>query len=259
MVTTSAVDVAELRGKVQDMYRRVAREPHGEFHFEMGRVLAERLGYAPHDLDRIPADAVASFAGVGCYFDLADLRAGETVLDLGSGSGTDSFLAAGRVGPAGRVIGVDMTREQLEKAERLAVQNGFPNVSFRLGYLEDLPADDATIDCVISNGVINLCPDKDRVFREIHRVLRPGGRLALADIVTERDLPANITCNTTLWAACIGGAAQRDRYRAEIEAAGLRVVRMQDNPEYQFLSRSAQGASRQYGVVSISLLAERLD
>jgi arsenite methyltransferase len=255
--TTAQVNVEELRGKVQDMYRRVAREPEGEFHFEMGRALAERLGYPPEDLDRIPAEAIESFAGVGYYFDLADLRAGETVLDLGSGSGMDSFLAAHQVGPEGQVIGIDMTDDQRTKAERLSERGGYRNVTFLKGYLEELPVEDGHVDCVISNGVINLCPDKDRVFREIHRVLRPGGRLALSDIVTETQLPESVTCNSTLWAACIGGAAQVERYRGMMESAGLGVVDVRENPEYRFLSRSAEGASRQYGVKSVSMRAER--
>ncbi len=254
---TPTVDAEELRDKVQDMYRRVAREPEGEFHFEMGRPLAERLGYPPEALDRIPPEAIASFAGVGYYFDLAELQAGETVLDLGSGSGMDTFLAALRVGDRGRVIGLDMTDAQLEKAEALCERAGVRNVSFRKGYLESLPLEDASVDCVISNGVINLCPDKVQVFREVQRVLRPGGRLALADIVSERQLPENVTCNATLWAACIGGAAQQDRYRSLMEEAGLQVLRVKENPQYQFISRSAQGASRDYGVKSVSVLASK--
>lgn len=259
MATTTVprVDVEDLRGKVEDMYRQVAREPQGEFHFEMGRALAERLGYAPEDLDLIPREAIESFAGVGSYFDLADLREGETVLDLGSGSGMDSFLAARKVGPTGRVIGIDMTDAQLEKAGRLRDRYNFPWVEFRKGYLEELPVEDASVDVVISNGVINLCPDKTRVFREVARVLRPGGRLALADIVTERQLPDTVVCNSALWAACIGGAAQQARYQGAIESAGLRVVRTRENPQYRFLSKSAQGASREYGVKSVSILAER--
>lgn len=252
----SAVDVEELRGKVQEMYRRVAREPGGEFHFEMGRALAERLGYAAEDLDRVPPEALESFAGVGHYFDLAELQEGETVVDLGSGSGTDAFIAARKVGPRGRVIGVDMTPEQLEKSSRLAEQAGLAHASFRMGYLEELPVENAGVDCVISNGVINLCPDKERVFAEIRRVLRAGGRLALADIVTEKPLPESVTCDSSLWAACIGGAAERGRYRAAIESAGLRVTRMRDNPEYRFLSGSARGATQKYGVRSVSLRAD---
>ena len=256
-LTTSSVDVSELRSKVQIMYDRVAHEPQAEFHFEMGRRLAERLGYAAEDLDSIPAESIESFAGVGCYFDLGQLRAGEVVLDLGSGSGMDSFIAARKVGPGGRVIGIDMTDAQLEKSESLREKGGFGNVSFRKGYIEELPVDDGTVDVVISNGVINLCPDKEAVFKEIARVLRNGGRLAIADIVTEREMPESVTCNATLWAACIGGALQQDRYRSAIESSGLRVVSSRDNPEYQFLSRSAQGASRDYGVKSISIVAEK--
>lgn len=256
-VALPTVNVDELRSKVQDMYHQVATEPHGEFHFEMGRALAEKLGYSAEDLNRIPAEAIESFAGVGYYFGLADIRAGETVLDLGSGSGTDTFVAALKVGSTGRVIGVDMTDAQRKKAEQLRIRSGVENISFRKGYLEDLPVEDGSVDAVISNGVINLCPDKERVFQEIGRVLRPGGRLALADIVTETELPTGVTCNATLWAACIGGAAQEDRYRGAMESAGLRVSMVQDNPQYQFISPSAQGASRQYGVKSISLLAVR--
>ena len=254
-VTLPAVDVDDLRARVRDMYDRVARDPAGEFHFEMGRVLAERLGYPPADLDRIPAEAIESFAGVGYHLGLAALAAGETALDLGSGSGMDAFVAALQVRPGGRVIGVDMTDAQLEKAARLRERDGFAEVELRRGLLEELPVENGSVDVVISNGVINLCADKERVFREVARVLRPGGRLAISDIVTARDLPEGVTCNATLWAACIGGAVRLDRYGAAIEAAGLRVERVVENPAYRFLSRSAQGASAQYGVRSVSLLA----
>jgi ubiquinone/menaquinone biosynthesis C-methylase UbiE len=250
------LDVVDLRGKVQQMYEAVARNPHdGHFHFEMGRALAERLGYPTSDLDRVPAPAIESFAGVGYYFDLAGLETGERVVDLGSGSGMDSFIAALRVGPTGRVVGVDMTDAQREKARDLAQQDGFTQVEFRPGLIEEIPLASAEADCVVSNGVINLCPDKFRVFTEAARVLRPGGRLAIADIVTDVPLPANVTCNATLWAACIGGAAQQGEYRAAIEAAGLRVLTIRENPSYAFLSTSAQNASREFGVKSISLVA----
>ena len=144
------------------MYRDVALDPHGEFHFEMGRALAERVGYAPADMDAIPSEAIDSFAGVGHYFDLAQLNAGETVVDLGSGSGTDSFIAARRVGKTGSVIGVDMTEEQLAKAERLRDAAGFDNVTFRKGYIEATGLANASCDAIISNGVINLAPDKEQ-------------------------------------------------------------------------------------------------
>ena len=252
---TIPVDVNDLRTQVRSMYRQVAEAPEGEFHFEMGRTLAERLGYDPNALDRVPADAIASFAGVGHHADLADLRAGETVLDLGSGSGMDSFLAAHAVAPDGRVIGVDMTEAQLRKAERLRAEHGIANASFVAGFAEALPVEDDAVDVVISNGVINLAPDKAGVFREVARVLRPGGRMAISDIVTERQLTDDIVCNSSLWAACIGGAAQRDAYVGMIEDAGMRVETVRENPEYRFLSRSAQGATERFGVKSVSLLA----
>ena len=249
------VNAQELEAKVKEMYRAVAQDPHGEFHFEMGRVMAERLGYSPADLDRIPTDAIDSFAGVGHFFHLADLKPGETVVDLGSGSGMDTFVAAIKVGPAGKVIGVDMTDEQLAKAERLRRERGFDNISYRKGYIEETGVENGLADCVISNGVINLAPDKTRVFREAARLLKKGGRLAIADIVTDQPLPESVVCNADLWAACIGGAAQRDAYRSQIEGAGLKVTAFQENPEYQFISDRAQGATKKYGVKSVSILA----
>ncbi|MBF8223097.1 methyltransferase domain-containing protein [Halomonas sp. 328] len=255
ITTPTAVDRGELESRVKAMYREVAETPESDFHFEMGRALAERLGYDPRALDRIPAAAIDSFAGVGHFLDLAAIRPGETVLDLGSGSGMDSLLAALATGPRGRVLGLDMTAAQREKASRLARQGGFTNVEFHAGYIEAPPFADASVEVVISNGVINLSADKPRVFAEAARVLRPGGRLALADIVTEAPLPEGVTCNATLWAACIGGASQQDDYRAAIEAAGLEIQAFREHPEYRFLTDSARGASETYGVKSISLLA----
>ena len=210
---TITVDTTELEEKVQRMYRAVATEPAGEYHFELGRRLAERLGYPVRVLDRVPAGAVESFAGVGYFFDLADLRAGESVVDLGSGSGMDVFFAATQVGAGGRVVGVDFTADQLAKARRLAAQGGFDQVAFGEGRIERVPAEDESADCVISNGVINLSPEKPRVFAEAARLLRPGGRLAIADIVSERQLKDSIVCDADLWASCVGGAAQQDAYR----------------------------------------------
>jgi arsenite methyltransferase len=255
MTTITTFDPKELESQVKAMYRSVAEDPHGEFHFEMGRAMAERLGYAPADLDRIPAEAIESFAGVGHYFHLADPKPGETVVDLGSGSGMDTFIAALKVGPRGKVIGVDMTDEQRAKAEGLRDRDGFLNVTYVKGYIEDAALPDGLADIVISNGVINLATDKPKVFREAARLLKSGGRFAISDIVTEVQLPDSIVCNSALWAACIGGAAQQDNYRQLIAAAGLRLVNVQDNPQYQFISDNAKGASRKFGVKSISLLA----
>ena len=255
--SSKQLDTTALEQKVKAMYRSVALQPEGEFHFEMGRAMAERLGYAPADLDAIPAPAIESFAGVGYYFDLAALQRGERVVDLGSGSGTDSFIAALKVGSAGTVIGVDMTDEQLAKAEALRKQAGFANTAYRKAYIQSTGLAEGGFDAVISNGVINLAPDKTVVFREAARLLRPGGRLALADIVTGVKLPDGITCDATLWAACIGGAMQLSAYTLAVESAGLRVRQLRDNPQYQFISRNAQGAARKYGVKSVSLVATK--
>jgi arsenite methyltransferase len=248
------VDTAELESKVKDMYRHVAEQPEGRYHFEMGRPLADRLGYPADVLDRIPEGAVESFAGVGYFFDLARLRPSETVIDLGSGSGMDVFFAASQVGPEGRVIGVDFTAEQLAKARALAEEAGFGQVELREARIEDLPLEESSCDCVISNGVINLAPDKAQVFAEAARVLRPGGRLAIADIVSEQQLKESIVCDVDLWASCIGGAAQEDAYREALESAGLRIDEVRQNP-YEFISDQARNASGKYGVKSISLLA----
>jgi arsenite methyltransferase len=254
---TRTLDTQELEQRVKGMYEQVARHPDAEFHFETGRALAERLGYSAEDLDRIPAPAIDSFAGVGYFLQLAGIEPGERVLDLGSGSGMDSFLAAVAVGAQGRVVGVDMTAEQLAKARRLAAEAGFDNVEFREGYIEEPPVDAEAFDCVISNGVINLSPDKPAVFAAAARALRPGGRLALADIVSGTQLPEGVTCDASLWAACIGGAMQRDSYREAIEAAGLEITDWRENDEYRFVSERADNAVRKYGVKSVSLVARR--
>ena len=250
------LDTLDLESRVKSMYELVALNPDQEFHFETGRDLAEHLGYPAAALDAIPAEAIASFAGVGYFLDFADLRRGQTVLDLGSGSGTDSFLAALAVGAGGKVIGVDMTPAQLAKSSRLAQEAHLANVQFVDGYIERRSVPAGSIDCVISNGVINLSPDKPTVFRCAADALRPGGRLAIADIVTARQLPEGVTCDASLWAACIGGAAQRDDYLQMLRDAGFTVDTVRDN-DYRFVSDRALGATTTYGVSSVSILAHR--
>jgi SAM-dependent methyltransferase len=248
------VDEEYLERAIKAMYTEVAENPGGEFHFLTGRPLAEALGYDPALLDRIPAEAVESFAGVGHYLDLAALGEGECVVDLGSGSGTDLFCAATLVGPAGRAIGIDMTPAQLEKARRLRDAHGLSQVELVEARIEEVPLEDGIADCVVSNGVINLAPDKARVLAEVARLLKPGGRLALADIVSGRPLVGRTRRKTDLWAACIGGAIPRDSYFAAIEEAGLRVEEVRENP-YEFLTERALEACAKYGVVSVTLLA----
>ena len=254
---TTSVNVDELRSRVQDVYREVAERPSQGFHFEVGRTLAERLGYDPTLLDQIAKEAVDSFAGVGCPFTVAEVIPGEKVLDLGSGSGMDSSYAALLTGNSGSVIGVDMTEAQLEKAQGAALASGLSNISFEKGFIEALPIRTQSVDLVISNGVINLAADKPQVFSEIARVLKPGGRMAIADIVSERQLTEKIVCDASLWAACIGGASQEDAYLAAIEGSGLEIRRHAQNIEYGFLSKSAKQASIDFGVKSVTLLAEK--
>lgn len=251
------LDVEKLEREVKTVYRDVARSPEAEFHFEMGRPLAERLGYPSSDLDRVPAAAIDSFAGVGYHFDLAGLREGDDVLDLGSGSGMDAFVAALHVGTTGSVRGLDMTDEQLENARRLRDEAEFDAVSFEKGYIEDLPFEDEAFDVVVSNGVINLSAAKGRVFEEVGRVLKPGGRLALSDIISETRMPERIKADADLWAACIGGAEQVDDYTALIETPGFDLVDVRENPNYEFASDRALSACQTYGVKSISLSARK--
>jgi ubiquinone/menaquinone biosynthesis C-methylase UbiE len=252
---TRTLDAQDLERRVKEMYREVAEEPHKEFHFETGRALAERLGYPVPELDAIPAESIDSFAGVGYYFDLARIQPGETIVDLGSGSGMDSFIASRAAGESGRVIGIDMTAAQIAKSRRLAAERGFTNAEFVDARIEQLPLPDASSDVVISNGVINLSPDKAAVFAEAARVLRPRGRLALSDIVSSTQLPVGVTCDASLWAACIGGAMQHDDYREAIEAAGFELDDLKENDEYRFISERAENATKKYGVKSVSLLA----
>jgi SAM-dependent methyltransferase len=251
---SSLVHAQELEAKVRETYGQVARGEDAELHFEVGRRLAEHLGYPPELLDAIPAEALASFAGVDYHLDLAALPAGASVLDLGAGSGTDVFCAAVQVGRSGRVVGVDFTREQIAKAERLRDRDGFAQASFVDARIDDLPFDDATFDAVVSNGVIHLSVVKSRVFAEAARVLRPGGRLALADIVSGKPLKERTRRNVELWAACIAGAIPRASYLETIEAAGFHVDQVRRN-DYDFISERALDACSTYEVQSISLAA----
>lgn len=193
------VDRAQLRDQVRDKYRMVATNPGGEFHFHTGRRAAAHLGYPAEVVDELPDVAVESFAGVGNPFVLRSPAPGERVIDVGSGGGFDTFVAAGHVGPEGHVIGVDMTQEMLDRATRAAPDLGFDHVEMREGYLEDLPVEDGWADTVISNGVINLCPDKQAAFAEIFRALRPGGWLQFADIANGNRVPAEAMRDIDLW------------------------------------------------------------
>jgi SAM-dependent methyltransferase len=195
------VDSVALREQVKNKYREVALDPHGDFHFHTGRYLAQRLGYDDEFVRSLPDVAVESFAGVANPFALRNLSKGERVVDVGSGAGFDSFVAANQVGPTGEVIGVDMTDEMLTKSRSTAATLGLAHVEFRKGLAERLPIEDGWADVVISNGVINLCTDKKLVFSEILRVLRPGGTLQFADIANGKSVPEAAIQNIDLWTA----------------------------------------------------------
>jgi len=193
------LDVDVLRGAIQEEYAEVAADPEKGFHFHTGRPLARMLEYADEWLDGIPESSIESFAGTGNPFSLGELRTGERVVDVGCGAGIDSLIAAKKVGPEGRVIGVDMTPAMLEKARQAAGATGLANVEFREGYAEELPVDGSWADAVISNGVLNLMPDKAAALQEMSRVLKPGGRLQIGDILVQKAVPESAKRKIDLW------------------------------------------------------------
>ena len=199
MAPELAVDPDALREQVREKYREVAVDPGHTFHFHTGRPLAARLGYDKAAVDALPNRAVESFAGVGNPFSLRTLDPGERVVDVGSGAGFDSFVAADQVGPEGRVVGIDMTPEMLTKSRETAEAMDLGHVEFREGLAENIPVEDGWADTVISNGVINLCADKRAVFDEVHRVLRPGGWMQYADIANGRPVPPEALRDIDLW------------------------------------------------------------
>ena len=200
-VETLAVDPGALREEVKNKYRDVACNPHGEYHFHTGRPLAKRLGYDSTVVGAMPDVAVESFAGVANPFALRMLEKGEKVVDAGSGGGFDSFIAAQQVGAEGRVVGVDMLPEMLEKSRNTAMLMRLSHLDFREGILEEMPVEDNWADVVISNGVINLCADKKLAFGEVWRVLRPGGTLQFGDIANGKPVPESAVRNIDLWTA----------------------------------------------------------
>lgn len=193
------LDLDQLRQAIQEEYAEVAREPHQGFHFHTGRTLAALLGYDDTWLEGIPEGTIESFAGTGNPFSLGEIKPGERVVDIGCGAGIDSLIAAKKVGAAGAVIGVDMTPAMLEKARRSASEAGCTNVEFRQGYGEALPVADAWADVVTSNGVLNLMPDKAGALGEMARVLKPGGRLQIGDILVEKEVPQSSKEDIALW------------------------------------------------------------
>src|SRR4051812_12743152 len=254
---TSLVDRAELERQVQDVYRDVARRPGAPRHFATGRAVALGVGYPASLLASIPPEALESFAGVGYHLDLAMLLPGDRVLDLGSGSGTDVFSASAALGGSGRVVGVDFPDAQLAKARRVAAASRFENIELVEASIDALPFPDASFDVVLSNGAINLSPVKHRVFAEAARVLRVGGRLAIADIVSATPLKESTRRSADLWAACIAGAIPAATYLDTIVAAGFSITATRRN-DYRFASDRAVEAAARYGVESVTIGAVRI-
>jgi len=197
------------------------------------------IGYRREDLEHIPEEAIMGL-GCGNPAAIADLQAGEVVLDLGAGAGVDVFLAANKVGPTGRVIGVDMTEEMVDKAKGIAKDHGYHNVEFRLGEIEKLPVEDKSVDAIISNCVINLSPDKSKVFREAYRALKTGGRLTVSDIVSEGALPDEIKTDSSAWACCIGGALEQQEYLEKIKKAGFEHIEIVSSREFYVENKANQ-------------------
>lgn len=213
-----------LRGAVRAAYREVACSPKKTFHFIAGRPLANQLSYDEGLLAGIPEGAIASFAGVGNPFEVGPVVYGETILDIGCGSGMDALIAARLTGNEGTVIGVDMTNEMIANARRHALEIGAWNTRFTLGFAEKLPIGDESVDLIISNGVINLSPDKQTVFNEMHRVMAPGGRFQIADVLVEEPVPNHARDLIHLWTDCIAGGETMAPYLEMIRAAGFRHV-----------------------------------
>jgi SAM-dependent methyltransferase len=250
------VDLDELRSSIRAEYAAVAAEPDRGFHFHTGYRLAAILGY-PHEwIEAVPAGAVVSMAGTGNPFALGEIQPGERVVDCGSGAGADALIAARLVGPSGRVIGIDMTPEMLAKAYASAAEAGLTNVEFLEGILEALPVETGWADVVISNGVLNLVPDKAAALAEMYRVLRPGGRLQAADIILERPVSPGSKQDVSLWTGCIAGGLLADELRELIAAAGFTTVEIVPGGEVFAGAPQASNAAA-YGTRGAGITARR--
>lgn len=252
-------DTERLREQVLSTYDRVASAPDGDFHFHRGpRYAVELLRYDADALAALPEAATARFAGVGNPHRIGPIAAGEIVLDHACGAGTDLLLAARRVGPAGRAIGVDMTPAMRAIASSAAQNAGLGDVvDIRAGLYENLPVENASVDVAISNGVVNLAPDKRQVFAEIRRVLKPGGRLYLADVVVQRELTFEVRSNPDLWAACIAGALPEAELACLADSVGLRDGRITERFDCFRGTGAAAKVSADLRVQAVNFLARR--
>ncbi len=257
VITSDERDV--ILDAVRRMYTDLARDPEGGFHFPTGRPACEFEGYDPEHLDRVPDGALDSFAGVGCPFTADVIRKGDRVLDVGSGSGTDALIASLLVGPEGEVLGLDMTRAMRERLRRNAEAMGADNVRVLDGDAEDIPLPDASVDAVTTNGVLNLVPDKPKAIGEIHRVLRPGGRLQVADIVLAETPSEACRSKPELWAECIVGATKENEYLEHFRAAGFEDVEVLSRLDYfaRSPSEETRSVAASFGAEGIVLRARK--
>ena len=253
---TVPVDIESLRTAIRAEYAAVAEQPDQGFHFHTGGRLAAILGYPEEWIAALPPSAVESMAGTGNPFALGELQSGERVVDCGSGAGADSLIAARVVGPRGRVIGVDMTPEMLAKARRNAEVSGLRNVEFRDGVLEALPVPDGWADVIISNGVLNLVPDKTVAFAEFFRILRPGGRIQLADIVLDRPVPDGSKSDVSLWTGCIAGGLLADELASLVEGAGFRDIEVRRGADV-FGGAPQQSSAADFGTMGAGITGRK--
>jgi SAM-dependent methyltransferase len=256
IIEPPVVDLEALRASIRAEYAAVAAEPDRGFHFHTGYRLAAILGYAQEWIERLPRGAVVSMAGTGNPFTLGQLDPGERVVDCGSGAGADALIAARLVGPTGHVIGVDMTVEMLRAARANAAEAELANVEFREGLLEALPIETGWADVVISNGVLNLVPDKAAAIAEMYRVLRPGGRLQAADIVLERPVSATSKHDVSLWTGCIAGGLLTDELVALFSAAGFVDVEIVPGRDV-FAGAPQQSSAADFGTRGAGIRAHR--
>ncbi|MGZ8513932.1 MAG: methyltransferase domain-containing protein [Candidatus Limnocylindrales bacterium] len=256
IIEPPVVDLEALRASIRAEYAAVAAEPDRGFHFHTGYRLAAILGYPQEWIERLPRGAVVSMAGTGNPFALGQLDPGERVVDCGSGAGADALIAARLVGPTGHVIGVDMTVEMLRAARANAAEAALANVEFREGLLEALPIETGWADAVISNGVLNLVPDKAAAIAEMYRVLRPGGRLQAADIVLERPVSASSKQDVNLWTGCIAGGVLSDELVALFTAAGFADVEIVPGGDV-FAGAPQQSSAADFGTRGAGIRAHR--
>lgn len=248
-----------IRRAVLDMYTAVAGAPHRPYHFPVGRAACLALGYPEEQLEGLPERALESFAGVGYPFAAGAVREGDTVLDVGSGSGTDALICARLVGPRGRVYALDMTPDMRAKLQANAVAAGLTNVEVLAGEAESIPLPDASVDAVTTNGVLNLVPDKARAIAEIHRVLKPGGRLQIADIALARQVAERYRQDPQMWAECVVGAVEEERYLEMLRKVGFEDVERLHELDYFGLSSSGKTreVARLFNAHSVALRAAK--